>query len=234
MNEQRNISIIYEDNDMVVCEKPVGLLSLPSESDEISLIDVLCEQLSQGGKRVTLFPVHRLDRLTGGLVVFAKTKKCAEGLSRIFSEHKNEKQYLCVVHGMPEKDFDECVDLLFADKRANKSYITDKKRAGVKEASLCYEKISESTHKEKPVSLLRVTLKTGRMHQIRAQLSHRGMPLLGDGKYGSRENSCPPALFAYRLKFSYQGEKRFTVTPKNEFPWSLFHNEISRVCEEEK
>ena len=232
MNEQVNIGIIYEDKDMVVCEKPVGLLTLRAESDEDSLIDILCKQLSQRGERATLFPIHRLDRLTGGLVVFAKTKKCAEELCRIFSEHKNEKQYLCIVHGAPEKEYEECIDLLFADKRANKSYITDKKRAGVKEASLCYEKISEGEHRQKSVSLLRVTLNTGRMHQIRAQLSHRGMPLLGDGKYGSRENSCPPALFAYRLKFFYQGEKRFTLTPKNEFPWSLFYDDISRICNE--
>lgn len=225
-----NISIIYEDKDMVVCEKPVGLLTLPSDSDEKSLIDVLCEQLSQGGGRVTLFPVHRLDRLTGGVVVFAKTKHCAEELCRIFAEHKNEKQYLCIVHGSPDKEYGECVDLLFADKRANKSYVVDKKRKGVKEASLCYEKISDSSHKEKPVSLLRVTLNTGRMHQIRAQLSHRAMPLLGDGKYGSRENSCAPALFAYRLKFFYHGEKCFTLTPKNEFPWSLFYDDVCRIC----
>ena len=224
-----NINILYEDKDIVVCEKPVALLTLPSESDEKSLIDILCEQLMCDGKRVQLFPVHRLDRMTAGVVVFAKSKKACAELSDIFSNHKNEKQYLCIVHGSPKEDKAECRDLIFVDKRANKSYITDKERKGVKDASLCYEKIAQCEHKDGVVSLLRVTLHTGRMHQIRAQLSHRQMPLLGDGKYGSKENACTTALFAYHLGFCYHGEKHFTALPKNEFPWSLFYDDISRL-----
>ena len=227
-----SINILYQDNDMAVCEKPAGLLTLPSESDEKSLLDVLCEQLSTDGKRIQLYPVHRLDRLTAGVVVFAKNKRAAAELSSIFAEHKNEKQYLCIVHGDVQNGSEECTDLIFADKRQNKSYVTDKMRKGVKEARLYYERLAIAAYREKPVSLLRVSLYTGRMHQIRAQLSHRHHPLLGDGKYGSCENSCTTALFAYHVSFFYKGKKSFTVMPKNEFPWSLFWDDISKIPDE--
>ena len=216
------VKIIYENTDFIVCEKPTGMLTLPSESDEKSLIDIISEQI---GKKL-LYPVHRLDRMTGGLVVFAKHKRAASELSVIFAEHKNEKQYFCVVHGIPEKEERSYTDLLFADKKANKAYITDKARKGVKEARLSYRLLQTRRHKEKEISLLEVSLYTGRMHQIRAQLSHHGHPLLGDGKYGSKENSCSVALHAYRLAFSYNGDFEFFSHPSEDFPWCLF--EIKR------
>lgn len=221
-----NIYIIYDCRDFVVCRKPAGMLTLPAKSGEASLIDLLAEQLSQK-KRVELFPIHRLDRTTEGIVVFAKKKSAAAKLSAIFAEHKNKKEYLCVVHGIPEEESDTLTDLLYADKRANKAYIVDKERKGVKKASLCYEVLATATHREKDISLLRVGLFSGRMHQIRAQLSHRGHALLGDGKYGSRENACTTALFAERLAFSLDGEEyEFSLPYPDGFPWDLFEDSI--------
>ncbi len=217
-----NIYIIYDCLDFVVCRKPAGILTLPSESGEASLIDILSEQLSHSG-HTELFPVHRLDRTTEGIVVFAKRKGAAARLSQIFSAHENKKEYLCVVHGIMQRQSDTLADLLFADKRANKAYIVDKERKGVKKASLSYEVLATATHRERDISLLRVRLYTGRMHQIRAQLSHRGHPLLGDGKYGSRENSCSTALFAERLAFSFDGkDHEFSLPYPDGFPWNIF------------
>ena len=219
-----NIYILHNCRDFVVCHKPKGVLTLPAETDEASLIDLVREQLSCE-KKTELFPVHRLDRTTEGVVVFAKNKKAAAELSAIFSEHKNEKDYLCIVHGEIKEENGILTDLLFADKRANKSYITDKMRKGVKEARLSYKVLSTTVYKEKKVSLLRVSLFTGRMHQIRAQFSHRGHALLGDGKYGSRENACTTALFAERIAFSLYGEKyEFSLPMPDGFPWDLFRD----------
>ena len=220
-----DVSVLFESKSLVVCEKPVAMLTLPAEGGEESLIDILERQLGHG----TLYPVHRLDRLTGGLVVFAKTKTAAAELSRIFSEHENKKDYLCVIHGTPERKTDTLCDLLFADKRANKAYITDKSRKGVKEARLSYRVLATATYKEKPVSLLFVSLHTGRMHQIRAQLSHRGHALLGDGKYGSRENGCTVALHACHLAFSLREEYEFFSRPQKQFPWDLFDDELYNI-----
>ena len=201
------------------------MLTLPAESDECSLIELLGEQLSEKVK-TELYPVHRLDRMTEGIVVFAKNKRTAAELSSIFSEHKNEKDYLCIVHGAPKNDGDTLTDLLFADKRANKAYIVDKSRKGVKEARLSYTVLARTSYKEKDISLLRVSLYPGRMHQIRAQLSHHGHALLGDGKYGSRENSCTTALFAERVAFSLYGKDYdFSLPYPTGFPWELFKNE---------
>lgn len=222
------INIIYEDKDLVACEKPPALLTLPSERAEKSLIDFLGEYYREKGDKTELFPLHRLDRLTGGVVVFAKNKATAGTLSTIFAEHKNIKEYYAILEKAPEKDKDERCDMLFADKRANKSYIVDRERKGAKEARLSYEVKTKKSDGKRELVLVNISLHTGRMHQIRAQLSHIGSPILGDGKYGSRENKCSLALWAYHLSFSYKKrEYDFYSCPNtSEYPWSLFENEI--------
>ena len=175
--------------------------------------------------------MHRLDRQTGGLVVFAKTKRAASELSAIFAEHRNEKDYIAILDGVPQKEEGELRNILFADKRANKSYVVDRERKGAREALLSYKILSSSDYKDRNVSLARITLKTGRMHQIRAQLSHIGTPILGDGKYGSRENGCDVALWSYQLSFSLKDRKYnfFSFPGVCEFPWALFSEEIEKL-----
>ncbi len=231
MQIKLDITPLFEDKSIALCEKPPHVLTLPDEKGERGLIDFLSDYYSEKGERTELYPVHRLDRQTGGLVVFAKTKKTASELSAIFAEHRNVKEYIAILDGAPPKDEDELKNILFADKRANKSYVVDRERKGAKEAVLSYTLLAASDYKDRQISLVRVTLKTGRMHQIRAQLSHIGAPLLGDGKYGSKENRCDVALWSYHLAFSLMDReyKFFSFPDICEFPWTLFSEEIEKL-----
>lgn len=222
------ISIIYEDRDLVACEKQPTMLTLPAENGEKSLIDYLYGRYEENGEKIELFPLHRLDRLTGGIVVFAKNKATAAALSAVFAEHKNTKEYYAVLEKAPEIERAKLRDMLFADKRANKSYIVDRARRGAKEAVLSYEVKAKTSDGKHELALVNISLHTGRMHQIRAQLSHIGSPVLGDGKYGSRENKCSLALWAYHLSFSYKKREYdfYSYPSVSEYPWSFFENEI--------
>ncbi|MBE6696349.1 MAG: RluA family pseudouridine synthase [Ruminococcaceae bacterium] len=226
-----NIEPLYEDASIVLCEKPPIILTLPSEKSEKSLIDYLSDYYAKTGEAQTLYPVHRLDRGTGGLVVFAKTKKAAAELSSVFAEHRNTKEYLAVLDGRPQQTRAELCDILYADKKANKAFVVSRERKGAKEARLFYEILKTKETEKGEISLARIELKTGRMHQIRAQLSHIGNPLTGDGKYGSRNNSCQFALYAFHLKFSL-GKKEyefFSYPDVNMYPYSLFAEEINAL-----
>ena len=148
--------------------------------------------------------VHRLDTLTGGVMVFAKDKKTAGKLSLLVQYHDIDgvcgmsKAYLAVLPSDPGFDEGEIKDLLFHDKQKNKSFVADKERKGVKQASLIWKRLAQNTDGKQ---LIAVQLLTGRTHQIRVQFSSRGYPLCGDGKYGSRVK-CPfIALWSYRLSF---------------------------------
>ena len=167
------IPILYQDRQLVVCLKPPGILSQEGPGD--TLPSLLSRQL--GGE---IFPVHRLDRGVGGVMVCARTSRSAAALSASISQGPFQKQYLCVVLGSPEREADQCRDLLLHDKTRNKSFVVTRMRGGVKEARLDYRLLASSGG----LSLLQVRLHTGRTHQIRVQLSSRGLPLLGDGKYG--------------------------------------------------
>ena len=236
MEEKKEIKIapLFEDAYIAVCEKPTAILTLPSEKRERSLIDYLSDFYVGQGKRVTLYPVHRLDRGTGGLVVFAKNKKAAAELSSVFSEHRNTKEYLALLDGTPAEPSAELCDILYADKKANKAFVVSRERKGAKEARLFYEILKTRETEKGDVSLVRIELKTGRMHQIRAQLSHMGTPLLGDGKYGSHNNSCHFALHAFHLKFSL-GKKAyefFSYPDVSLYPFCLFSDEINALKRE--
>ncbi len=228
MQTKDYISIIYEDKDLVACEKQPTILTLPAENGEKSLIDYLYEYYEEKGEKSELFPLHRLDRLTGGVVVFAKNKATAGALSSIFSEHKNIKEYYAVLEKVPENEKAELRNMLYADKRANKSYIVDKARKGAKEAVLSYEIKAKASDGKRELCLANISLQTGRMHQIRAQLSNIGSPILGDGKYGSRENKCSLALWAYHLFFTYKKKAYdfYSYPDVSEYPWSYFESEI--------
>ena len=233
MAETKEIKIepLYEDADIAVCEKPSAILTLPSEKSEKSLIDYLSDYYIGNGKNVTLYPVHRLDRGTGGLVVFAKNKKAAAELSEIFAEHRNIKEYLAILDGRPKEARAELCCILYADKKANKAFVVSKERKGAKEARLAYEILKTVESEKGDISLARIELKTGRMHQIRAQMSHMGTPLLGDGKYGSHNNSCSFALHAFHLKFSLKRKEYefFSYPDAGVYPYVLFSEEIEEL-----
>ena len=185
------IEILYQDNDIIVCIKPAGLLSEGEGED--SLLTVLSAQC--GGQ---VFPVHRLDRGAAGLMVFARNSKAAAGLSRAVQEKQLKKEYFARVSGVPAEKEGEMTDFLFKDSRKGKVFAVKRPRKGVREARLTYRVLWQ----DEDSSLVRVALDTGRTHQIRVQFSSRGMPLWGDGKYGSRVKG-ELALFSCGLGFPH-------------------------------
>ena len=173
-----NMKIIYNDNEIAVCLKPAGVLSEGSVGDG-SMVGLIAQAL--GTDKV--FPVHRLDRETNGLMVYALNERAAAALSRAVAEHRLEKKYIAHVIGKPEPESGEMHDLLYYDRQRNKSFAVKKERRGVKSASLSYETLDFC--EETGISRVLVTLHTGRTHQIRVQFASRKLPLCGDRKYGA-------------------------------------------------
>lgn len=207
------IEILFENNDFVACIKPVGIASQNDKTQD--MVKLLTQQLSS-----PIFPVHRLDTAVGGTMVFAKNQKTAANLSKQIQNGTFRKKYLAVVSGRPEADSAVLEDLLFKDSSKNKSYVVKRERKGVKKAKLEYELVSYAEN----MSLLKILLHTGRSHQIRVQFASRKLPLIGDGKYGSKDNRCNVALWSSEIAFKWDcDEIVFTSVPDNkQFPWNLF------------
>ena len=209
------IEILFKDPHIVVCLKPSGVVS---ESGGMPAL--LSETL--GGEFLC---VHRLDRSVGGVMVYARTRQAAAALSSTIAAGGMEKEYLAVVQGAPEKEKGSMRDLLYHDTARNKSFVVTRPRRGVKEALLDYELLASKEYGSLTLSALRIALHTGRSHQIRVQFASRGMPLVGDGRYGSAIRGCPLALWSERLRFAHPvtGEEMcFSAAPPGGFPWDLF------------
>lgn len=191
------MDILYSDTDIVVCIKPVGLDS------EHQVPEALLEIL--GGQ---IFPIHRLDMNVGGVMVYARTKQAAAQLSKAVQKGTMVKEYVAQVHGTPPENGD-WQDLLFKDSTKNKVFVVKKERKGVKKARLEFQRLSEGES-----SLVRIRLHTGRSHQIRVQFASRGFPLVGDRKYGGRDEATAPMLFSCCLTFPHKGKAhRFEQLP---------------------
>lgn len=168
----------------------------------------------------TIYPVHRLDRTTQGVMVYALTESAARRLSAMIQQGRVEKTYLAVVEGVPEQARGEYADLLYFDRRKNKSYVVKRERKGVKQARLQYEVLQTIEHEGQWLSLLKIQLLTGRTHQIRVQFASRQIPLVGDRRYGCHIPADHIQLCAARLSFShpFTGEEmRFSYDPTDEF-----------------
>ena len=191
------MEILYSDKNLAVLVKPVGLDS------EAEVPAALKEAL--GGE---VFPIHRLDKNVGGVMVYARTKQAAAALSKSVQDGAMVKEYVAIVHGTPPETGD-WTDLLFKDSSKNKVFVVKKERKGVKKARLEFK-----TLKAGEESLVRIRLHTGRSHQIRVQFSSRGFPLVGDHKYGSRDDKKEPMLFSCCITFPWKGEiKKFETLP---------------------
>ena len=208
------IDILYEDQFLLVCLKPAGVLSQPdvtgSGEDMLSLLHDQLKARDGGEPYIGL--VHRLDRGVGGVMVFAKRQDVAGALSTAGANRTLVKHYLAVVHGRPSEDRGVMKDYLYKDAAKNKTFVVERQRKGVKEASLAYAALA--TQDDTPAgecSLLQIRLHTGRTHQIRVQCASRGLPLIGDGKYGARDHGLPIGLWSYRLTFAHPRKMGKTV-----------------------
>lgn len=209
------MELIYQDRDIVVCVKPVGVLS----TDEPGGVPELVRQ-ALGDPQANVRTVHRLDRVVSGLVVLARNAKAASELSRQIRENEFEKEYLAVIHGRPETNTGTFRDLLLRNKQERKTYIVTEPGKGVQEAVLDYQVLAHA----EGLSRVRIRLRTGRTHQIRAQFSGRGLPLVGDRKYSLLEDGCEIALWSYRLAFRhpYSGKPmEFMLDPPSVYPWTV-------------
>lgn len=191
------MEILFSDRDYAVCIKPVGVDS------EKEMVELLKAQLPGD-----FFPVHRLDLNVGGVMVYARNTKAAAALSKAITEGSFIKEYLAMVHGTPENSGD-WKDFLFKDSRKNKVFVVKKERKGVKAARLTYEVLTPGE-----TSLVHIRLYTGRSHQIRVQFSSRGFPLVGDHKYGSRDEATAPLLYSHKVTFPWHGvTKTYSAKP---------------------
>ncbi len=208
------MKIIYMDEDIIVCVKPFGLLSQADNKGNSNAVDVLCEMTKSN-----IYPVHRLDKTTGGVMVFARNSDSAAKLSVQIAEGKFIKEYLAVINGRPEREEDVLCDLLYFDRSKNKSYVVGRKRAGVKEAKLGYRLLDSKKIKERDCSLLKIKLFTGRTHQIRVQFASRGMSLCGDRRYGAKDDFNNIALWSHSLSFLHPESNKplsFKEPPQSE------------------
>ena len=183
------MEILYSDRELAVCVKSVGLDS------EKEVPGALREAL--GGE---IYPIHRLDRNVGGVMVYARTRSAAAALSRMVQEGNIVKEYVALVHGTPPEKGD-WEDLLWKDSTKNKVFVVTRERKGVKPARLEFTRLTAGE-----TSLVHVRLHTGRSHQIRVQFASRGFPLVGDHKYGAKDSASAPMLFSCRVSFPWQGK----------------------------
>ena len=220
--------VLFEDGEILIVLKPAGMPSQPDPTGVPDLFSCVSEKCGE------LYLVHRLDRMTGGVLVFAKTRRAARALSLAMAHRDEEgsgslrKTYLAVAAGRIDEPF-ALTDFLLQDRRAQRSRVVPPGTRGAKVARLTAVPLGCREVLEGDATLLSVELLTGRFHQIRAQFSAAGHPLLGDGKYGSRVK-CPLALYAERLTFPHpvSGETVCVTAPSPTGEiWQVFSDLLS-------
>lgn len=211
---------IYSDRQIFVCVKPPRVLSTDEPGGMPELI-----RAHLGDTHANVRTVHRLDMVVSGLMVYARSAAAAGDLSREIREGSFQKHYLAVVRGVPEEPKGELCDLLQRNKAERKTYVVTTPGKDAQEAALRYGTLESVETETGPLSLVRIELITGRTHQIRCQFASRGLPLVGDRKYGSPEETGEIALWSHSLRFHHPktGEElAFTLLPPREAPWTAF------------
>lgn len=222
MEKYPKINIIYEDNHILVVEKPINIPVQEDSTKDIDLLTILKKYLKEKYNKpgnVYLGLVHRLDRPVGGVMVFAKTSKAASRLSQSITTNDFHKIYYAVVNGNLKKE-DKLVDYLKKDPKNNMSYITNSKEG--KLSILTYNLVAKKDN----LNLVKINLLTGRSHQIRVQFASRNNPLVGDQKYNIKEkNNTQIALFAQSITFPHPTTKElltYTLPLPNRYPFNIF------------
>lgn len=208
------MTVLYEDDRVFVCIKPAGVLSTDEPGGMPERIRTYL-----GDEKAVVKTVHRLDRVVGGVMVFARTARAASDLGKQMQEGVFHKEYRAVICGVPVEQEGTLCDLLVRDKALRKTFVTDVPGPEVQEAVLDYRVLDS----REGLSLVSIRLHTGRTHQIRCQFASRGMPLLGDKKYGS-EAECDVALWSHTIEFCHPrtGEPmRFEAEPPEGTPWRM-------------
>ena len=220
------VNVLYEDNHVLVCVKPQNIPTQQDSSNDLDMLNIVKGYIKekyhkQGNVYVGL--VHRLDRPTGGVMVFAKTSKSAKRLSEQIKTKNFEKNYFAVLCGVPKNTSGTLVHYLKKNEKQNKVYITSQDDDGSKRAELDYEVIETYQNR---LSLASIKLKTGRSHQIRVQMSSMKTPLFGDSKYGENVNNNYLALWAYKVSFVHPTTKQkltfVAYPPLCDVPWKYF------------
>ncbi|MBP5661560.1 MAG: RluA family pseudouridine synthase [Clostridia bacterium] len=226
--------ILYEDNHIIVAEKPQNTIIAGDHTGDDSLLDQLKRYIKEKYEKpgeVYLGLVHRLDRPAGGLAVFAHTSKAAARLADQLKENELKRTYYCVVRGVPKNPADRLVDYLKKDEKTNTVSVVPQAVEGAKKAILNYRVLQTVETKTGKLSLLLVQLETGRSHQIRVQMAHLGCPLWGDQRYGAHVNKPGQqlALYAVKLRLIHPTKKesmQFICYPPEIAPWTAFHLNI--------
>lgn len=228
-----DINILFEDKFIIVAEKPPKMPCQRDKTNDLDLLTILKNRIMENEKvnNPYIGLIHRLDRPVGGVMLFAKTKPANATLSEAIRERQFFKKYLCICQGIPQENEGIFEDKLVKIGSKNISIVKDS--IDSKQAILEYKLLETVETEEGSLSLLEVILKTGRHHQIRAQLAHHNMPLWGDTKYNinfsNRSGCTQTALWAYKLGFNHPKTKKpleFTSLPDNEYPWNLFKQTI--------
>lgn len=219
-----NLQVLFEDNHLIIVNKRAGDITQGDKTGDMPLSDVVKLYLKIKYKKegnVFLGVVHRLDRPTSGIIIFAKTSKALERLNKMLREKKIQKTYWAVVKKNPKKEKDTLINFLKKNPKNNKSAVYNHEIKGSKRAVLHYEVRKKLDN----YTLLEVCLETGRHHQIRAQLAAIGLPIKGDLKYGfSRSNKDASIhLHAYKIAFIHPVSKEnilLTAPTPNEVIWN--------------
>lgn len=215
----QNLEVIEENNDYIVVNKSSGYISEKSPYEDNTVEDEVFNYLLQKKKKPYVGVIHRLDRVTSGVLIFAKKKSILVAFNALFSSRKVQKTYLAIVKNKPVKNKGNLVNFLVKNNQQKKADIVLSKSKNALNCSLSYTVIDKNDFGY----LLEVKPKTGRFHQIRAQLAHIGLPIVGDEKYGSTREYYPLSVCLHSWKLTYQvletGETKTFVAPlpKNKF-----------------
>ena len=221
----QSLKVIFEDNHIIVVEKPVNIPSQGDKTGDIDMLTIIKEYLKEKYNKpgnVYLGLIHRLDRPVGGVMVFAKTSKAAGRLSEQVREKVFQKTYLVIANGKMDKTKGVLEDYLLKNEKNNMSKVVKEGTKNSKFASLDYEVLKYN--EEIDLSLLKINLHTGRHHQIRVQLSSRNHSIYGDQKYGGRGHGKQIALWAYKLKIQHpitKEEMIFKSIPEPIGSWKI-------------